>query len=99
MKAVVDEVGTAAASCDNEPKPHSDGPSQMVGNAIFLLVLWGVSVFTANRFYVVIRYREINIKGAVYSKEHTPVMYWFEVVLIGSVMCFIGAMAIGMTLY
>ena len=34
-----------------------------MGNALFLLVMWAASAFLANRLYVIIRYRAINIKG------------------------------------
>ena len=71
----------------------------MIGDAIFLLVMWSVAAFMANRLYVIVRYREINIKGAVYSRAETPIMYWIQMILIASMLVLIGGMALLMTLY
>jgi hypothetical protein len=71
----------------------------MIGDAIFLLVMWSVAAFMANRLYVIVRYRQINIKGAVYSRAETPIMYWIQMVLIASMLVLIGGIAFLMTLY
>lgn len=71
----------------------------MVGNALFLIVMWGVSAFLANRLYVIVRYRKINIKGVIYSKSHTPIMYWVQMALLVCGLAMIGTIAVGMTLF
>lgn len=71
----------------------------MIGDIIFLVVMWSVAVFMANRLYVIIRYREINIKGIVYSLTDTPIMYWIQMALIALGLLFIGGIAVIMSLY
>lgn len=71
----------------------------MVGNAIFLTVMWAVSAFLVNRLYVIVRYRAINIKGITYSKADTPIMYWIQMVLLVWGLAMIGTIAVGMTLF
>ncbi len=56
--------------------------NSMVGNAIFLIVMWSVAIFLANRLYVIIRYRALNVKGITYSRRNTPVMYWIEMAIL-----------------
>ncbi|MDB5712718.1 MAG: hypothetical protein JWO15_115 [Sphingomonadales bacterium] len=70
----------------------------MLGNVILLLVSWVVAIFVANRLYVIIRYRSINIKGAVYSKSDTPIMYWVQMWIIFIGLVLVGGVAIIMTL-
>ena len=71
----------------------------MVGNALFLMVMWAVSAFLVNRLYVIVRYRAINIKGVTYSKADTPIMYWIQMVLLVCGLAVIGTIAVGMTLF
>jgi hypothetical protein len=71
----------------------------MIGNALFLLVMWAVSAFLANRLYVIIKYRSINIKGMTYSKVDTPIMYWVQMMLLACGLAVIGSIAVGMTLF
>ena len=71
----------------------------MIGNVLFLLVMWAVSAFLANRLYVIVRYRAINIKGTTYSKDETPIMYWTQIALLVCGLATIGSIAVGMTLY
>ena len=70
----------------------------MVGNLILLLVSWIVAVFMANRLYVIVRYGSIKIKGAIYSRSETPIMYWVEMVIIFVGLFLVGGIAIVMTL-
>jgi hypothetical protein len=71
----------------------------MIGDLAFLAVMWGVLAFMANRLYVLVRYRAINIKGKTYSKAQTPIMYWVQMALIGFMLALIGGVAVIMTLY
>lgn len=71
----------------------------MIGDAIFLILLWSVATFMVNRLYVIIRYREINVKGVVYSRGETPITYWVLMAFIAFASLLIGSMAVGMTLY
>lgn len=71
----------------------------MIGNALFLLVMWAVAAFLGNRLYVIIRYRAINIKGITYSKAETPIMYWIQMALLACGLTMIGSIAVGMTLF
>ena len=71
----------------------------MIGRAAFLVIAWAVSAFLANRLYVIIRYRELNVKGVVYSKAKTPVMYWIEIAILILGLTVIGGMAVVTTLY
>ena len=71
----------------------------MIGDVIFLAVMWGVAAFMANRLYVLVRYRAINIKGITYSKAETPIMYWVQMALIIFMLALIGGVAVVMTLY
>ncbi len=71
----------------------------MIGNALFLTVLWAVSAFLVNRLYVIVRYGAINIKGATYSKAETPIMYWIQMALLVCGLAMIGPIAAGMTLF
>ena len=66
----------------------------MLRNLIFLIVMWSISVFLANRLYVIIKYRSINVKGTTYSKADTPVMYWLEMLIIAFGLVFVGGIAI-----
>lgn len=70
----------------------------MVGNLVLLLVSWIVAAFMANRLYVIVRYGSINIKGVIYSRSDTPIMYWVEMVTILFGLLFVGGIAIVMTL-
>lgn len=54
----------------------------MIGNILFLLVTWGVAGFLANRLYVIVCYRAIQIKGVRYSRAETPTMYWVQLAVI-----------------
>lgn len=71
----------------------------MIGNAIFLIVMWAVSAFLANRLYVIIRYQAINIKGVTYSRVDTPIMYWVQMLLLVCGLALVGTIAVGMTLF
>lgn len=71
----------------------------MIGDVVFLAVMWGVSAFMANRLYVLVRYRAINVKGITYSKAKTPIMYWVQMALIVFMIALIGGVAVIMTLY
>jgi len=70
----------------------------MIGNALFLLLIWSVTGFLVNRLYVIVRYRAINIKGVTYSRADTPVMYWIQMVLLVFGLTMIGGIAVLMTL-
>jgi hypothetical protein len=70
----------------------------MIGNVILLIVVWSVSVFMANRLYVIIKYGAINIKGAVYSKVDTPIMYWVQMAIIVVGLVLVGGVGIVTTL-
>ena len=70
----------------------------MVGNLILLLISWIVAAFMANRLYVIIKYGSINIKGAVYSKSDTTIMYWVEMMIIVIGLFLVGGIAIIMAL-
>lgn len=65
---------------------------------ILLLVSWIVAAFMANRLYVIVKYRSINIKGAVYSQSDTPMMYWVQMLTILIGLIFVGGVAIIMAL-
>jgi len=52
----------------------------------------------ANRLYVIVKYRSINIKGAVYSKSGTPIMYWVEMATIIIGLVLVGSVAAVVTL-
>jgi hypothetical protein len=71
----------------------------MVGNALFLMVMWAASAFLVNRLYVIVRHRAINIKGVTYSKTDTPIMYWIQMALLVFALAMIGSIAFGMTLF
>lgn len=70
----------------------------MVGDVLFLAVMWAVSGFLLNRLYVIVRYKAVNIKGVTYSKADTPVMYWMQMVLLVCALIMIGGIAVFMTL-
>ena len=71
----------------------------MIGRAAFFVIVCAAAAFLANRLYVIIRYRELNVKGVVYSKANTPVMYWVEIALLVIALTVIGGMAVVATLY
>ena len=66
---------------------------------LLLLLFWGIAAFLANRLYVILRYREINLRGAVYSRAATPGLYWAQMALIVLALALVGGIALGMTLY
>ena len=70
----------------------------MIANIALLLISWSVAAFLANRLYVIIKYRSITIKGAIYSKANTPVMYWVEMAIISIGFLLVGGIAIIMAL-
>lgn len=71
----------------------------MIGDVLFLLVLWGGAAFFANRLFVIIKYRAINIRGITYSKAETPIMYWIQMTLLVFSLVMFGSIAVGMTLF
>ena len=71
----------------------------MIGDVLFLSVMWGVAAFMANRLYVIVRYGAINIKGVTYSKSETPIMYLVQMALIILALLLIGGIAAAMTLH
>ena len=71
----------------------------MIARAAFLAIAWAAAAFMANRLYVIIRYRELNVKGVVYSKAKTPIMYWVEIAMLILALTVIGGMAVAVTLY
>ncbi|MDG2535131.1 hypothetical protein P6144_15835 [Sphingomonas sp. HITSZ_GF] len=68
------------------------------GDAILLLLMWGVAAFVANRLYVILRHREINVRGAVYSRADTPALYWAQLLLVVVALMLVGGIALAMTL-
>lgn len=70
----------------------------MVGDAVFLIVMWSVAIFLANRLYVIIRYRALNVKGTTYSQANTPVMYWIEMAILAFGFLMIAGIAVIVTL-
>ncbi|MES2303693.1 MAG: hypothetical protein WC816_14900 [Sphingomonas sp.] len=60
----------------------------MVGNLLFALVGFGLSIFMVNRLYVGIGERQINVKGITYSRSSTPIMYWIVMAMAVFGLCF-----------
>jgi hypothetical protein len=60
--------------------------------------MWSVSAFMANRLYVIVKYRAINIKGVVYSEADTSIMYWVQMAIISFGFVLVGGIAIVVTL-
>jgi hypothetical protein len=54
----------------------------VLSGIVFTAVSFGLAIFMANRMYVLFKYGEINVRGAVYSREKTPTRYWLQVVFI-----------------
>lgn len=70
----------------------------MFGNFLLFVVSWITTAFLSNRLYVIIRYREITIKGVTYSKSSTPIMYWLQMLLIIAGLLMTGGIAVVITL-
>ena len=91
--------GSAAGGQEAFSSPVSDvKSSSMIKDALFLIVMWAVTAFLANRIYVIVRYRAINIKGVTYSKAETPVMYWIQMVILVCGLAMIEGIAVLATL-
>jgi hypothetical protein len=71
----------------------------MIGRLTFLVIAWAAVAFLANRLYVILRYGELNVKGVVYSKAQTPVMYWAEIAMLVLGLTVIGGLALMITVY
>jgi hypothetical protein len=57
-------------------------------------VSWGVAVFMANRLYVIVKYGSINVKGTIYSKAGTPIVYWLQMAIIAIGLALVGGIAV-----
>jgi hypothetical protein len=71
----------------------------MIGNLLFIAIIWAVAAFMVNRLYVIVRYRAINVKGVTYSKVKTPVMFWIVMALIIIANILVGGIAVVTTIY
>lgn len=68
----------------------------MLANALYLIFFVAFSGFMANRLYVGISKKCIQVKGVTYSREREPIMYWIVMILavwgilVGLAMCAAG---------
>ena len=54
----------------------------MIGSVFLTLTGFGLAAFMVNRLYVLFTRKQINVHGITYSREHTPIMYWLEALMI-----------------
>lgn len=64
--------------------------------ALFIVAA-ALAAFLANRLYVGLSRRELNVKGALYSRTTTPIAYWISMscALIGLLLTFSIVVGIG----
>jgi len=55
----------------------------LFGGMVLLLASGALAAFMLNRVYVGLRYKELNVRGWVYSQEGTPAKYWFTIIMAG----------------
>ena len=62
----------------------------MLANLLILTVFLVVGWFMATRIYLLINRKELNVRGAVYSKASTPVRYAITLAcaVLGTLFCF-----------
>lgn len=70
----------------------------MIGDILFLLIMWAAAFFLANRLYVIVRYKAINIKGVTYSRAETPIMYCVQLLILMCGLAMIGGIAVLLSL-
>lgn len=65
-----------------------------------LIVCAATGAFMCTRVYMLLVRGELNVKGALYSREATPVQYWlvFAMAIIGTTFALLMAVVIGVGL-
>jgi hypothetical protein len=87
---------TRRSHCHAKMRDATKAP--MIGDAIYFVVIWAVTIFLANRLYVIVRHKALNIKGVTYSRDATPIIYWIQMIMIISALILIGGIAVLITL-
>jgi hypothetical protein len=57
----------------------------MFGISLLMLVSTGLAAFMVNRLWVGLTQRRLNVKGAIYDRASTPILYWttMSIALLG----------------